>query len=541
MAIACCLRFGNLTFKTMWGDEWATLVFSLGSGFDSIPFDQIILTETLLAPLKVDISLPVSAVTESLLRESNHPPLYFWLTNLWLRLLSPDQQYVSIWAGRSLSALCGVLLIPLGFWLGWLSSHSRRLAHLTALVFAFSPTGVYLAQEARHYSFALIWVCLSIGCLIILIRGIKQGRSPSFLLLITWLMINAIGVASHFFVALHIWVEGLVLLWFYLEETGLPFRTKQNTKQFFMRIFSKSWRYIMLALAANIVMILIQLNAWSGNSDDKLTSWLNKDYGWSLAALEPIGRLILWLWGMLFNFPLEVQTQIVFIPAAIAMVGLFLWLSPQLIRATRQTIHNLESRIFLAVIISSIFTFFGIIYLAKLDVSLTPRYQFIYLPAVLLLFATLINHFWEQQKKRLSISILLLMLIGALSVNFDWVYRKPDPTTQLTHYIRNYATEQPLIIASRDHRAAEIRVLMGIAWKLHHQPLTRTPNFFILGHDNGDINSMLTQLRATFNKEFELWMVNTSTLPLEEETGCDQQPEPRKGIPGTLYRRYLCH
>ena len=297
----------------MWGDEWATLVFSLGTGFDGIPFDQIISIETLLAPLKVDMSLPLSAVTESLLRESNHPPLYFWLTNLWLKLLSPDQQYMSIWVGRSLSALCGVLLIPLGFWLGWLSSNSRHLAHLTALVFALSPTGVYLAQEARHYSFALIWVCLSIGCLIIFIRGIKQRRSPSFLLLITWLIINAIGVASHFFVALHIWVEGLVFLWFYLEEIGLSFHKKQNTQHLFIRFFtqvsSRSWRYIMLALVANVVMILSQLNTWSGNSDDKLTSWLNKDYGWSLAALEPIGRLILWLWGMLFNFPLEVQTQ----------------------------------------------------------------------------------------------------------------------------------------------------------------------------------------------------------------------------------------
>ncbi|AFY36974.1 hypothetical protein Lepto7376_0548 [[Leptolyngbya] sp. PCC 7376] len=538
VAIGFCLRFGNLTLKPMWGDEWATLVFSLGSGFKGIPFDQLMSSETLLAPVKFDAANSLNSVTSSLLSESNHPPLYFWLTHLWLRLWSTDQQYISIWVGRSLSALFGTLLIPLGFWLGWFCFRARRLAHFCSLVIALSPFAVYLSQEARHYSLALIFVSLSLGCLVALIREIKTGRSPSFLLLVVWLVVNGFGIASHFFMVLHILVEGLVLLRFYVEDVQRSLFPLRNTKTFLTRIFIAPWRRIMVGLLANVTLILILLDAWSGNSDSKLTSWLNKDYGWSLEAIAPVGRLILWLWGMVFNFPLEVQSQFVVIPSAIAFICLFLWLSPQLFRAVRNVTTNLESRILLNVIGASLLTFLGLIYIGKLDVSLTPRYQFIYLPAVLLLFATTLEHFWQQQKKRSTALIIALMLVGSLAVNFDTAYRKPENIKSFTTLMTTYTTDKSLVIGSRDHRAAEIRMLMGIAWDLRQKQIPRTPHFFVLDHDTEDIAPMLDQVKDALNQDFELWMINTSTLP--SEATCIRQPEPRQGIPGSLYRRYIC-
>ena len=46
IAVGIGLRFTNLESKPPWADEWATLVFSLGNSFKTVPLEQIItLTE----------------------------------------------------------------------------------------------------------------------------------------------------------------------------------------------------------------------------------------------------------------------------------------------------------------------------------------------------------------------------------------------------------------------------------------------------------------------------------------------------------------
>ncbi|OKH20038.1 hypothetical protein NIES208_00795 [[Limnothrix rosea] IAM M-220] len=539
VAIGFCLRFGNLTLKPVWGDEWATLVFSLGAGFRGIPFDQLISQEILLSPLKFDATTSLNFVTSSLLTESNHPPLYFWLTHLWLRLWSTDGGFISIWVGRSLSALFGVALIPVGFGLGWFCTKMRRVAHFFAVAIAISPFAVYLSQEARHYSLALIWVCLSLGCLVAIIRAVKAGRSPSFQLIIFWLIVNGFGIASHFFMVLHIWAEGLVLLRFYVADSGFSLRKPNTFQAFLTHIFKAPWRRVMLGLLANVVMISILLETWSGNSDSKLTSWLSQDYGFSFEAIAPIGRLLLWLWGTAFTFPLEAQSRIIVIIAAIALVGTFLWLSPQLFRAIRVATKNLESRIFLNVIGANLLTFLGLIYVAKLDVSLAPRYQFIYLPAVLFLIATALNYFWQQNKKPITIAILILMFVGSLATNFDTAYRKPENTRAIAAFIQtHHLADQPLVIATRDRSAAELRTLLGIAWAFQEQKNSISPHFFILSGDNRNPQPILQQSTETLQKDFELWMVNTPVAPSAEQ--CDRLAEPKDNISGFHYRRFLC-
>ncbi len=539
MAIGFCLRFGNLTLKPVWGDEWATLIFSLGAGFRGIPFDQLISQEVLLAPLKFDATASFDSVTNSLLTESNHPPLYFWLTHLWLRLWSTDGQFISIWVGRSLSALFGIALIPVGFGLGWFCTKMRRLTHFFTAAIAISPFAVYLSQEARHYSLALIWVSLSLGCLVAIIRAVKARRSPSFQLITLWLIVNGFGMASHFFMVLHIFAEGLVLLRFYVADSSFSLRKPNTFQAFLTHIFKAPWRRVMLGLLANVVMIWILLEAWSGNSDSKLTSWLSQDYGFSFEAIAPIGRLLLWLWGTVFTFPLEAQSRIIVIIAAIAFIGTFLWLSPRLFQAIRVTTKNLENRIFFNVIGASLLTFLGLIYVAKLDVSLAPRYQFIYLPAVLFLIATALHYFWQQNKKSLTVAILVLMFIGSLAVNFDTAYRKPENTRAIATFIQtHHTTENPLVIATRDRSAAELRTLIGIAWEFQQQKTSISPYFFILSGDRRDPKPILQQSKKTLRQNFELWMVNTPVAPTSKQ--CDRLAEPKDNISGFHYRRFLC-
>ena len=44
------LRFTNLGAKSPWTDEFATMVFSLGNDFRSVPLNQLISLDTLLQP-----------------------------------------------------------------------------------------------------------------------------------------------------------------------------------------------------------------------------------------------------------------------------------------------------------------------------------------------------------------------------------------------------------------------------------------------------------------------------------------------------------
>jgi hypothetical protein len=103
-------------------------------------------------------------------RLDQHPPLYYTLLNLWMRL-GDDASSV-----RLLSAVVGTLTIPVIFLLG------RRLTGpgtglLAALLLAISPFHVRFAQEARMYTLLAFTAAAAMACLGYLL-GEKQSRPP---------------------------------------------------------------------------------------------------------------------------------------------------------------------------------------------------------------------------------------------------------------------------------------------------------------------------------------------------------------------------
>ncbi len=62
------LRFTNLELKPPWADEWATLVFSLGNSFKTIPLEQIISLDTLLQLLQLKPESSTQDVVTYLMR-----------------------------------------------------------------------------------------------------------------------------------------------------------------------------------------------------------------------------------------------------------------------------------------------------------------------------------------------------------------------------------------------------------------------------------------------------------------------------------------
>jgi uncharacterized membrane protein len=115
--LALGLRLARLTFQPLWWDEGWSLYFAT----TDVP--------TMLGLTAVDI----------------HPPLYYLLLHLWLRLFGSGVVGV-----RLLSVLIGTATVPLLYVTG-----RRSLGHVGGLIAAFlltiSPFHVYYSQEVRMY------------------------------------------------------------------------------------------------------------------------------------------------------------------------------------------------------------------------------------------------------------------------------------------------------------------------------------------------------------------------------------------------------
>ncbi|MGL5794562.1 MAG: glycosyltransferase family 39 protein, partial [Waterburya sp.] len=368
------LRFINLDLKPASSIEISTIGFSLGHGFTAIPLNQVLTIDTLLSPLHFDASIGYADVWEKLRQESTHPPLYFWLTHWWITLWTTDGALVSLSVARSLSAIFGVLAIPAIFGLACLAFSSWRVAHLSAILMAISPYGIYLAQEARHYTLTVLWVIASLVCLVKVVQLIEQKVLLPKWLLLLWIIINALGFATHYFFALALGAEVFALFGFW----------------FFFRFDLRYWRGLFLVAIGTGVSYLAWLPVVMGISSNELTDWIKTSF--ELGELfQPLLRLFAWMITMVMLLPFEGMSLAVTIISGLVLLAILIWLIPILIRGWRSQFLNLNSRLpmvlFTSYFFGSLFLILLVIYGVGKDMSLAARYHFLYFPVLLLLVA----------------------------------------------------------------------------------------------------------------------------------------------------------
>ena len=162
LVIGAGLRIWNIGLDSLWLDEIISLMLATGhaptlqpsvstaSGFASAYLDwQPVSPADLIAAVRQDI----------------HPPLYFFLLNLWTGAFGTTEV-----ALRSLSALSSWLLL----WPVYLIARElggRRAALAAMFVAALSPAQLYFAQETRMYSLAMLFAALSSLCVWNVLRG----------------------------------------------------------------------------------------------------------------------------------------------------------------------------------------------------------------------------------------------------------------------------------------------------------------------------------------------------------------------------------
>jgi len=138
-------------------------------------------------------------VQQSFTKEPN-PPLYFLLLHLW-RLPAGSSEF----AIRFLSVAPSALAVPLLYILGRrLAGH--RAGIVAAALGAVNPYLVWLAQEARMYSWALLWTVLGAY---FLLRALQTGASRDW-----WLFAaaNVLAVYTHLYAVFVVAAEGVYVL-----------------------------------------------------------------------------------------------------------------------------------------------------------------------------------------------------------------------------------------------------------------------------------------------------------------------------------------
>lgn len=573
VAIGAVLRFVYLDLKPLWTDEFATIVFSLGHSFRTVPLNQAISAEALLQPLQSDSQGSIRAVVQHLMTESTHPPAYFVLAHLWMQLF-PAEGLVSMSVVRSLSVLFGVSSIPAVFGLGWLAFRSRLVGQLAAAMMAVSPFGIFLAQEARHYTLATLWVIASLCCLIVAVRSIRGAKSLPLWVGLTWVVVNSLGMATHYFFVLTLFAEALVLLGFWIAD----FRVGQRD-QFKFKLL-KRWQAIYAIAAGTAMGVLVWLPAWRSVYGNNLTQWIYSDGRSGLTWLDPILQAVVAWISMLVLTPVQAEEQWVVIVSALSLLACVLWAMPVIWRGLHQQWLQVENVLPIQVlggfVLGAIAIFFGMTYGLGTNLTSAFRFNFVYFPAVVVLLAASLAYFWQSsdsknQKsgiaqfgmmlnplratgKQVIVWIGLMGLVGSLSVAGDLAYQKTHRPDVVAERILKQ-TQAPALIAIAHQTHGQTGRLMGIAWELKRRQASDNAEIlanasFLLAHQDQQPLSAAIALEQTLSQQprpLDLWLVN---FPDSDEIpdfasrlasqNCAADSDSWKRTDGYKYRLYRC-
>ncbi|MBH8553123.1 phospholipid carrier-dependent glycosyltransferase [Nostocaceae cyanobacterium CENA357] len=552
LAIGTCLRFWRLASLPPWTDECATIVFSLGNSFRTVPLNQVISSDVLLQPLQSIPSIGINAVIEHLFNESTHPPVYFVLSHFWMKWFSPIGELASIWAARSLSAVFGIVSIPAMFGFGYLAFRSKLVGQMAAAMMAVSPYTIFLARDARHYTLAILLAIASLCCLVKAIQTIYRQQSLPLWVIFAWVVINTLGVATHYFFTLTLCAEGFVLLRYIWHKSKQKALIQPNL-----------WRIWVVAIGT-LMGCLVWIPALQSIPGNELTTWVassNPHVRW----LEPIGRLLLWILSMLLLLPsafTNLPMMIVIVSGVVTLLFL-VWSLPHLVNGLKVQQHNpdthLAIQILMRYVIVAIALCLCFTYGLGMDLTLAARFQFICVPAIILLLSASLAGCWQQvqnfnphQQKflrvvngKLVVSIIWLMsMFGGVTATWNLGYLQNQRPDLLASVIQEASQLNVLIATTHLHHGQTGR-MMGLAWQFPHLPAKNLQ--FFLAHRDLESKNYTKSMQVFYEqltkipRPLDLWLVEFRTQVNLESQQCFPDDQYRKSAGEYSYKLYHCN
>lgn len=443
--IGALLRFWNLDLKALWLDETITALFSLGHTYYEVPIATV-------RPLADFQSLfqwqpsSCAAIAAAVRQQSTHPPLFFCWLHQWLGWI--DHWDVSLaWKLRSLPALLGTLTIPIIYRLNRVA-FSPAAGVAAAALMAVSPFAVYLSQEARHYTLPMLLMTLSLVGFVLMLQELwnRQMRPGIW---IGWVLLNGLGLYTHYFFGLIVMAQVLTLLqlvWWHRD--ALPQRI---------------WGVLGLAIAGIVLLDAPLLPQLIEHLQQPATDWLNLATT-GLESFTPLLRLLAGTVVMTSMLPIEEQPLGVTIGSGLIMLLFTSWLGWRSTRGMRRLWRNPTTRLSLLILGSVLgwllLQYLIVIYGLGKDLTLAFRYHFILYPPICALLGASLTAppalEWGEatlkvRPRRLRRDLSLVTAVGLISsvcVVSGLAFLKPFQPQQIVQRLQ--ISSNPLIVQTHE-------------------------------------------------------------------------------------------
>jgi uncharacterized membrane protein len=433
------LRFWNLDSKPLWLDEILTALFGSGLSYDVIPTDQLIPIERLRELFRYQPATSCSEIAANLVRQSSHPPLFFcslhhWLG--WLSQLGTGFNSTFNFQLRSLPALLGALSIVLAYWLNRVA-FGRQFGLLAAAIMAVSPFGVYLSQEARHYTLPICITLLALTCLVKLEQQLqKTGRFPLPLLGL-WVIVNGVGLYVHYFFLYAFIAQaitlGLSLFWQRQLLTRLDSPQQLWLCRLWLSLIASTAIVAVLGIYTPGLITMFRLpdqanNQWLVFRPETLGDWIG-----------PLLRQLIALITMVMAIPLEKQPTWLIVATlipALLVFGLILIWTYQGLRQLCQSQQG-SLRVLLIFTLLTFLANLGSAYLLRRDLTLGFRYSFTYFPGVIALVAAGLGQKYPHPRLWQRWLVVAAGCCGAILVVHNLAFLKPFSPERVSTKILN--------------------------------------------------------------------------------------------------------
>lgn len=568
---ALALRLSFLVSKPLWMDEAATMIFALGNSSYSAPLDQVVSLDQLLTPLQPRPEATVGSTIHYLMQEDNHPPAYFAIAHLWMNLFPTVQGVASPWAARALPALFGALSVPAVYLAGWLGFRSVMAGQIGAALMAVSPFGVALSQEARHYSMATLMVALGLACFAVAGWSLRRPRpgeavpAPiSLPLALLWVGINALAFATHYFTALALLAQALVLAALAL------YQLRTQPQLLWRRPWRRLYGVMLGTLVACLVWLPVLLNFYGSSQSSNVAIDLSQPRVW----LDPIAQTLAGLIFMVITPITNAQGAVgiaAVVLSVLVLLPVLLWSVARLIQAWPLVRLTDQGRFGLFLmggfVLAAIALFFAVTYGLAMDITRGHRYNFVFHPGVMVLLGGLLAVYWPKlavppqtvpipftQSKipgqRMVQILWLAGLVSALFVVSNLAFAKYFAPAQFVRTVQAESTHPVLVgfPASIEEKPTVIgHELLSIGWEIHRHfhpndlgsGWATPPQFFIWTLPSSPTvppEEKLAEILATMPRPFDLWFIHIGSDL--SANGCQQLSQTGSG--GHPYGHYEC-
>jgi uncharacterized membrane protein len=478
----------------------------------------------------------------------------------WLVLWEPST-FSLAWKLRSLSAFFGVAAIAAIYFLNRIA-FSKSAGLMAAALMAVSPFAVYLSQEARHYTIPMFIVSVTLLASLEMVQDLQLCQSKRWWIWMGWVLLHGIGLYVHYFAVLVIAAQIGTFLFFWLRKK-IP---KQN--------WQKS-----LQIGSILLLPFVIFLPWFGTLWEHIhrseTNWLQPfDPNW-VDSIAPIYQTLLAWFSMTIALPVERQPLAVIITCALITLLFVGWLIQQAIAAYQiidraspsQKDNNFNFIAIFTLVVLLEFAF--IVYVLKKDITVAPRYHFIYYPSVCALLGYLLatkslyilsqynlvsSYFYKIKPKMTAILPIFFGTLSSIFVIQDMVFQKPYYPQEVAQKIEQ--TNQMEIVTIGYQNLQEVALGLSFINAMHEnfpksEPLPRFA-FFSRSNSYQPIWQKLKTLSGTkflqnYDVSVYLWGIAPGlkraaypqTLQLGNYYFCSQDPKDyfRLGIP---FQGYPC-